>query len=212
MSARITNALAPRRGFVPVSNGSSKLIARAEKPTAFKTAAAILTGPRGLGAHVAPDQHVPARATSASATAIQWGEPQIKDGNVIDHSPVVHNNGARPRQLGRNRIAIDRHQRASGDSRRRTSSAIRLRSSFIGSATRSLQLVPVGLLGVALELLAFAPHAVANAGGLGSQFGVVQQLFDVPHPVGPLTEPFAPDRSASSRGKTAPPVIPAARS
>ena len=55
LSARITNALAPRRGRVPVKSGSSKLSARAVKPRAFKVAGGDLHRATCAGAGVAPE-------------------------------------------------------------------------------------------------------------------------------------------------------------
>src|SRR5262249_25403484 len=65
-----------------------------------------------------------------------------------------------------------------------------------------LEPVPVGYLGVALEFLAFAPRSIANLCRLGSQIRVVEQLFHVAHPVGPLAEPIAGDRVSGSAGRS----------
>jgi hypothetical protein len=65
-----------------------------------------------------------------------------------------------------------------------------------------LQPIPVRYLGVTLEFFAFAPRAIANLRRLGSQIRVVEQLFHVAHPIGPLAEPFAGDRVPGSAGRT----------
>ena len=55
---------------------------------------------------------------------------------------------------------------------------------------------------MALELLASTTHAVANARGLAAELGIIQQLFNVAHPVGPLPEALAGDRSARPARRT----------
>ena len=50
-----------------------------------------------------------------------------------------------------------------------------------------------------LELLASASDAVADPGGLGPQLGILEQLLDVAHPVGPFAESVAGDRPPSRR-------------
>ena len=53
-----------------------------------------------------------------------------------------------------------------------------------------------------LELLAGSTHPVPNASGLGTQVGIIEQFLDLTHPVGPLPEPIARDRSAWPSSRT----------
>ena len=56
---------------------------------------------------------------------------------------------------------------------------------------------------MALEVFACASCPITNARRLGPEFGVVEQLFDVPHAVGPLAEAFTGDRIARPIGRAA---------
>src|SRR5262249_41193704 len=68
------------------------------------------------------------------------------------------------------------------------------------------QLVPIRLLRVALVLVSFPSHAIAKSSRLGAHLRVVQQLLHVAHPVGPLPEAFAADRSARAPGSASPAI------
>ena len=88
----------------------------------------------------------------------------------------------------------------SGDSRRRTSSATRSRSSRIGSATISFKTLGSG--SVACRLYSSrAPRARSRIRAASARkLGVFEQFLDVAHPVGPLAEPIAGDRPRDRRG------------
>jgi hypothetical protein len=56
------------------------------------------------------------------------------------------------------------------------------------------------------EFLAFTAHAIPNSSRFGAHLGVSEQLLHLAHPVGPLTETLATDRSSRATG-TPEPVI-----
>jgi hypothetical protein len=60
---------------------------------------------------------------------------------------------------------------------------------------KRLQLIPVRRFRMTLEFLARATHSVANPRCLAAKLGIVNELFDVSHPVRPLPESLSGDRS-----------------
>jgi hypothetical protein len=68
---------------------------------------------------------------------------------------------------------------------------------------KGFQLIPVGHFRMSFEFFAGSTNAIANPRCLCPQFRIVEQFLDVAHPIRPLPESFAGDRSAGASTKLA---------
>src|SRR5262249_41562680 len=97
--------------------------------------------------------------------------------------------------LGRHGIAIDRNQGVG-----RFAAAHLLGDPVAklhkGFSHKLLELSPIRHFRVPPDILARPADPVANPRGFPAPIGVVQQLLDVAHAVGPLTKSFTGDRSS----------------
>ena len=102
--------------------------------------------------------------------------------------------------FGRHGIAVDRHL---GIGRFVPANfVVDLPAQFVERlGQRNLQLLPIGLGGMLLELRSSFGGAIANASSGAAQLGIVEHFFDVAQALGPLAEIAAGDGTA----RTAPP-------